>query len=225
MTLSTLVKSIIAVGAGVLALGSTSCTPQAHLGFNSLETAYILDQDSEDRGVKNKAIVNASASLGDAQASVHVVGFMTDGDEDNAFSFQRVYAGHKDFPVKLEYAVKTLGDELIDQKVGIRDFWLMNQLPGKGYIEALVDIDEQKENRGAQLVLFYLQPLGKGYSVQALQSLDLPFDGEDIGSLTEIQVDKKLTDHVTAFARVEANDFVFDEGEARYMIGIAVSNK
>jgi len=148
---------------------------------------------------------------------------MVDGDEDNAFSFQRVMAGHKDFPVKLEYAVKTLGDEIIDQKFGIRDLYLMNQLPGKGYIEALVDIDEQKENRGAQLVLFYIQPVGKGYSVQALQSLNFLFDGEDIGSLTEIQVNKKLAGHVSAFARVEANDFEFDEGEGRYMIGIAVN--
>jgi len=209
MSLVKTIKHIIAAGA--LALSAGCYSPQANLGFSTFETAYTSKEE-----VKNRAIVNASASLGDAEVSIHSLNNLVDGDEDTYFGSHRFMAGIKDFPVKLNYNVKVKGDEIVDQRLGIRDYWLVNQMGGKGFIEALADED------AIGAVLFYVKPLGNTYSLQATQIADFPFNGDDPSFYNEFQANANLHKHVQAFVRAEVKNFEFDKGRGTYMIGIRV---
>jgi len=206
------VGNTVVAAAGTLYLTgcmpNTEQTPKIELGYNALEATPTHEGD-----FRTRAITNATVKTPHLEIRHHGLNEANNFDENTNFGNNRLMVGHPDFPVKAVVDMITNKDGIASTKFGIRDYWIVKQIGGYGFIEALRDEDS------STITLFYGKPIGKGFSIEGFVSATLP-DGGNINTYNEIQLYEKIAEHLSLTARWEWLDEKMDEGTG--LVGIVL---
>ena len=177
------------------------------LGYNALEIAATDEGD-----VRTRLLTNIDFLVGPVEIGYHPLNEMDNLDTDTYFGNHRFTLGHKDIGTKLEVRVKANSHGATDEKIGVRDYSLVEATGGYGYLESTANKD------GANITLFYGRNLGKGFSAEFLQVVDVPFDnGKKTNYYNELQLNMSLGKHFALFGRIEMPGFDVDKN--RYLVG------
>lgn len=166
-------------------------------GYNALENAV-----TSEGNVRTRLLTN----IGIGKFKYHALNEMENLDPDTYFGIHRPAYGFIE-GIELEAKIKTNSKGIVDAKFGIRDTHIPKLLKGYGFVEIIAN------NNELDFTIFYGKSLGKGFSVEALQSVIIPFEGsKDVGFYNELQLNYKLSDKFSIFGRGELSDFEFDQG-------------
>ncbi len=184
--------------AAVLAAPGLACTA----GWNSLEASL-----SHEGAVRNRAINNIAAEVGNAEVSYHGLNEVTDADGSTYSGVNRVFLRGKDGKVKAMVRMLTNKDGVSRTMAGAR---LPKLFGDFGFVDATTDGD------GANLTVFSGVNLGERSTLEFLHSQNWAYDGKP-SAHNELQYNRRCGKHWEALVRAEVPNY--DVKKARAMIG------
>lgn len=188
-------RNIIA-GAILLAGGACTSIPAekqnlVNFGYNAIENAA-----ASSKNTRTRLLNNASISAGVIEAGYHGLNEVDNLDETTYFGRHSLEVGLKSFPIRPNAVLKTDNTGLFNTKFGLRDTSLIGVLGGYGFVEVGANHD------AANFTTFYGRNLGTGWSASAVLSADGNFNDKPKW-YAELQLNKEIWPHVSAFGRVE----------------------
>ena len=174
---------------------------------NALETALV-----DGSGFRTRLYTDFTIGTGKYQFAYHGMNETTDFQKANYCGRQVFAFGRKDAATMPIFVMKTDAHGAYDMTAGIRNTGLISKLGCYGW----ADVTASKA--AGDLTFFVGKELPKGVSVELTQCSRFPFKGQP-EYYTELQVNKKLSEHSSAFVRGEFSGF--SAKDAKYMAGFA----
>ncbi len=210
-TLATTALMTIATYGGLLAQDSTNVVSQDNK--NKIEFSSDFNQLEVD-GLQGKVRSINKASIGNDKFGLayHGLNEITSANPDTYFGLNRLILNTNEYANPM-LATKWSLDGIFDSKVGLRNESLP-ELAGAdyGFLDALTD------GSAVELMLFAGKGITDNLSLEALQTIQVENEIKP-GYFSELQLNYKLGEKVSAFGRVESVNFK----DPLYVAGLLVN--
>ncbi len=194
----------IAAGAAVAAVLAcpTAVKGEFTAGYNAIENGVTSSQ-----GWRIRLMNNVSYRTG--KVEIDYQGLNETNWDDYSFGSHRLLIGKKGSRQKAVMHTMTDYNGWAGTKYGVSDTSVCQRLGGDGYIDFTAGRDSMR------FIVFYCRDLGHGWSAYLNPRTDF-LNGEKPFTFTELQVNRKVSDSASVFARAENSN-----GEkTAYLIGV-----
>lgn len=189
--------------------------PQIEMTLNA-KTDVALTSNLEGKlGSKNEAWINGGINVGGTKLAYDGVHMVNNFQLETYFGNSTISITEKDAELGFCTSITTTKEGIIDVQYGLINKTYHQKL-GADFGSIRLTANKDKAN----LTFLVGKNFGKGYSGFVWCNTTKPYQGQ-IKNITWVEVDKKLTNHISGYVRGEVTDAKL--GDAVILLGIYLS--